>query len=136
MRKIILPLAAMLTLTIASCQKHEPVPEFLDGSTISLNMGGKAIHTYNQDTWQSSFKEKAIQYRVFSDDMTNYYTLVCGQKPTEKGQQIIATLTWASGGAAANSLSDLTFSVEQIDPDTGAIWLWCKKKSIGVAVIQ
>lgn len=137
MRKTFITIsAAIAILSATSCVKEKMDPSFVEGTNICLMVDGKTIHTYDRETWQSSFKEKAIQYRVFSDDMKNYYTMVCDQKPTSTGQAVTASLHWATNGKDENKMDKLKFTVKKIDAETGAIWLWCKQKSIGVTILE
>jgi len=141
MRKpIVYFFVVLCILAVASCKKHEkvfePDPAFVNSSDIALVIDGKTELTYKEATWQSSFREKAIKYRVFSDSMTDYYSLVCDRKPESEGQSVTATLSYAKAGAEATELPDLAFTVVKLDSDTGLIKLWCGKKKIGVTVIQ
>lgn len=128
-------ISAIALLTCASCQRREPDSEFVNGSSVCLMIDGKKIHTYDPATWQYSFREKALKYRVFSDDMKDYYALTCNVKPEKVGQEITASLRWAAGGGKESSYDKLKFTVENIDPENGRVWLWCKRKGIGVAII-
>jgi len=142
MRKsLIFIMAAVLCMFAAvSCHEREnvwePDPGFVGGSDVTLMVDGKTVLTYDQSTWQSSFREKTIRYRVFSDTMSDYWTLTCNQKPESEGQTLTATLKYVVSGSAETELSDLVFSVEKIDPETGIVRLWCRTDNIGVVILQ
>lgn len=139
MRKAIIIISAFMMLALTSCeQKQEkPAPDFvLEGDTVCLMVEDQTIHSYDPDSWQWSFREKAIKYRIFSDDMKNYYTLICSQKPTTVGQEVVADLKWGINGSQEELREGLTFIVQRMDAQTGAIWLWCKNPSIGLTIIE
>jgi len=137
MRKLLSTITvALCLLALASCQKFEPTAEFLTGTEVGLTVDGQTLLTYDAGTWQYSFKEKAIKYRVFSDDMKDYYSITCSAKPESVGQEIKASVAYAKGGAAPTTASNLKFTVQRTDPEHGIIWLWNTKKGIGMAIFQ
>ena len=129
-------IAVILSLTVllsAGCRKEEPVDEdFLAGNDIELKVGPTLIHRYDPLTWQLSFSRERLEYRVFDDNMSEYYTLVCSELPLEKDQKITGTLTWTTPRSSTTK-KDLPFTVVKTDSQ-GTIWLWNGKEKIGISV--
>ncbi|MBQ6086816.1 MAG: hypothetical protein IJK96_02005 [Bacteroidales bacterium] len=129
-------IAAILFLTVLlspGCRKDLPVDEdFLAGNDIELKVGSTLIHRYDPLTWQLSFSRERLEYRVFNDNMSEYYTLVSSELPLEKDQRITGTLTWTTPRSSTTK-KDLPFTVVKTDSQ-GTIWLWNGKEKIGISV--
>lgn len=137
MKRLALTAAVLLGIAaFSSCTKeYDPAPEFVSGDTICLKVEGKTIHTYDPVSWQASYRTKTNQFRVFSDDNSSYYKLICSEKPQTEGQTVTATLAWASSSSSVQKRENVKLTVQRIDNATGTVWLWSPKSNIGVAVI-
>ena len=122
-----------MVLFIASCSRTlEPDSTFISGSDIQLKVSGRVIYTYDPLTWQLSFSRERLEYRVFNDNMSEYYTLVSSELPLEKDQRITGTLTWTTPRSSTTK-KDLPFTVVKTYSQ-GTIWLWNGKEKIGISV--
>ncbi len=129
-RKIVL-IAGILLL--CGCSKEEVDEAFLESTTLCLINDGRTVHSYDPLTWQIAYSEDKMEFRVYSDTMSDYYVLSCSQLPAAEGQEISATLEW-SNSSRINRKS-LGLSVEKIDLQ-GRIWLWSSKEKIAVSVMR
>ena len=68
-----------------------------------------------------------------TDDMTDYFILKANQKLTDVDQQFTADLIYTTSGSA-NTLENLTFTIEKISKESGLVWVWCKDNAIGAVV--
>lgn len=118
-------------LLLCSCEKNKVDEAFLESSDLCLIDGGVTIHTYDPLTWQVGYNESKKEFRVFNDTMSDYYVLTCSKLPTEKGQELTATVKWS--GKSITTRNNVSFRVEKID-NQGRIWLWSKKSRIAVSV--
>ena len=87
---------------------------------------------YDPDTFQLGYNEEKNEFRVFDDDMGNWFVLTCNDRPSTEGQEVKADLKWTTVNTT-RSRAGLTFTVEKTD-SKGYIWMWCEEEAIGVTV--
>ena len=129
LRRIIIPLVCLIA---AGCQGKVD-PEFISTDDIILREGDQVLYTYDPLTWQTAFNRAACEFRVHTDNMSNYWCVKLDCVPTTEGQKAKGSIEWTTK-SSVNSRSGLTFVVEKAD-HTGHLWLWCRKEHIG-AVVQ
>ena len=121
----------IMVLALSSCQQNiEEV--LLSRSDISLTVNGELQMNYNENSCQIGYNPAKNQFRVYNEDLENWFILSCSAKPTSEGQKLKADLDYKTGTTTKN-YKDLEFSVERISSD-GLIWLWNKDKKIGIVV--
>lgn len=131
MKKILLTLLC-LALLLCGCQKENVDESFLENNNLCLIEKGVTVHSYDPLTWQVSFNRADREFRVHTDNMSDYYILRCSALPREEGQSIKCSIRWS--GNSITSKSNLTFRVEKMD-SAGRVWLWCKGSKIAVSVM-
>lgn len=119
-------------ILLASCQGKVD-PEFIGLQDFGLQVKDTKVFTYNSLTWQTAFNRERCEFRVHTDNMSDYYCVTLNTVPSSEGQKVKGSVVWTSSSDVINK-NGLNFSVEKIDR-AGRIWLWCKKERIG-AVIQ
>ena len=121
----------IMALALSSCQ-HNIEEILLSRSDISLTVKGELQMSYNENSCQLGYNTTKNQFRVYNEDLENWFILSCSAKPTSEGQQLKADLEYKTGGST-KSLKELDFSVERVSSE-GLIWLWNKDKQIGIVV--
>ena len=129
-RNIILTLAALICL--AGCKRYDVDEILLQREDISLTVKGAAILEYDPLTFQLGYNAQTNEFRVFDDDLGNWFTLKCSSRPAVEGEDVKCDLKWTSS-STTRTRNGLTFNVEKTD-GRGYIWLWCKDEAIGVVV--
>lgn len=124
-------LTAIICLLLSGCQGKVD-PEFINSSTIGLQVKESVVFEYNPLTWQSSFNREKCEFRSHTDNMSDYYCLSLNMVPTGVGQKAKGDIEWTAKSNIA-SKTGLTFTVERMDR-SGRLWLWCKKERIGVTI--
>lgn len=120
--------------TLVSCKK-EPVmdAEFMQRDSFGLQIDGLAPFSMIEQNCQVAFNRARKQFRIGTDNMSNYYVLTTSSLPSKEGQNIDGcTLTWTQD-SSVKILNGLTFKVDKMEND-GRVWLWCSKKKIAVIV--
>ncbi len=128
--KRILIIAALIAAV--ACNPFDIEEVLLPREDISLTVKGKVEFAYDPLTCQMSQNVKTNEYRVFDDKLSGWFILKCGEMPVDVGQELNADLTWTAS-KSTKTMNGLTFTVEKASPD-GKIWMWCKKKSIGIVI--
>ena len=134
MKKIALYILAFATLTLAhSCNPYKIDEILISRDDVSLTIEGLPMFVYNEDKCQLSYNTDRNEYRAMTDDMTDYFILKAQKKLTSVDQQFTADLIYTTSGTA-NTLNDLTFTVEKISNESGLAWVWCKSNAIGIVL--
>lgn len=121
-----------ILLCICGCNRFNPEDILLPREDISLTVKGEVMLTYDPMTFQLGYNEDRNEFRVFDDNVGNWFTLTCSSRPTGTGDTLSADLSWTTENST-KSRRGLQFSVERTDSD-GKIWLWCKEEAIGIVV--
>ena len=129
MRNIIFTIT--LVCCLAGCRRYDIEEILLQREDISLTLKGEDVIVYEPATFQLGYNAGANEFRVFDDNLGNWFTLRCKSRPLE-GQYVKADLKWTSS-TTTRTRNALTFSVEKTDAK-GHIWLWCDEEAIGVVV--
>ena len=130
MKRLTLMIAVLLVL--AGCNRYDIDEILLQREEISLTMKGQEVLTYNPDTYQLGYNARKNEFRIFDDNMANWFSLTCESRPSTVGQELTADLKWTSANST-RTRNRLTFIVEKTDME-GHIWLWCESDAIGVIV--
>lgn len=119
-------------LCLVGCQEYDIEEILLQREEISLTVRGDEVLVYDPATFQLGYNGHTNEFRVFSDDMGNWFSLRCESRPSLQGESVKGDIKWTSTNTT-RSKTGVTFSVEKTDSQ-GHIWLWCKEEAIGVVV--
>ena len=134
MKKFALYILAFVAFALVqSCSPYKIDEILISRNDVSLTIEGVPVFVYNEDKCQVAFNTERNEYRAMTDDMTDYFMLKANQKLTHIDQQFTAELIYTTSGTA-NTLKDLTFTIEKISNDSGLVWVWCKEKAIGAVI--
>lgn len=125
---IFLALALMLT---ASCTKHELDPRFVESEEIRLIVEGRNIFSYNERNCQMAYNAGKHEFRVFTDNMSDYYSLRLSSVPKVLNQEVSGEIVW---NTEAESGSVYGSAFKAIRLEGGKIWLWDAADGIAVVV--
>lgn len=125
-------ISCIFGILLVSCQGKVD-PEFIGTQDFGLQVRDVKVFTYDALTWQTAFNRERCEFRVHTDNMSDYYCVTLSTVPSSEGQKVKGSIVWTSSSDIITK-NGLNFSVEKIDR-AGRIWLWCKKERIG-AVIQ
>ncbi len=129
MKRLIL---AAAILAVTSCVQYDVDEILLIRDDISLTVKGVEQFAYNPLTCQISNNVTTHEYRIHDDKLSCWVIMKCDDRPMNEGQEVRADLSWTAEKSTKN-LNGLTFTVEKTAAD-GKIWLWCRKKSIGIVI--
>ena len=129
MRKVIM--LTVLILCMTGCKEYDIDEILLQREDISITVTGAAMLVYDPATFQIGYNPERFEFRVFDDQMGNWFTLKCNSRPVE-GQDVKADLRWTTPNTT-RTRNGLNFSVEKTDSE-GHIWMWCEEEAIGVVV--
>lgn len=125
---------ALLTFSVclAGCNIYDIDEILLQKEVISLSIKGTDTIIYSPDRYQLSYNAEKNEFRVFDDNMAQWFSLTCDSRPSTVGQVVKADLKWTSPNST-KTRNALTFRVQKTDSG-GLIWMWCESDAIGVIV--
>jgi len=125
--------AALLgCLILSSCTGGKADPEFIATSDCNLRVKGEIVFKYDPLTCQTAFNRRNCEFRVHTDNMSDYYCVNLNLVPTAEGQKARGSITWTNRSDVVTR-KDVTFYVKKADR-SGRLWLWCRKEQIGVVI--
>ena len=129
-KRIIYILAMMLAAT--ACIDNTLDQVLLVREDISLSVREQVLMSFDENTCQLGYNSARNEYRVYDENLANWYILRCSAQPTSEGQTVKADLEYTTE-KDVKSLTDLEFSVEKTSSD-GLVWLWNKERKIGIII--
>ena len=119
------------------CAGCEPTtiytPEFLTDSTLRMEVGKQEILTYNPVTCQTAINLKRCEFRMHTDNMSEYVIICFYSMPSEEGENVVAeSLVWTSPSGADQTRNNIALEVVKLEGDTA--WLWNSRESIRMTV--
>lgn len=120
-----------LAFALCSCTKSELDPRFIEEDTVRLVVSGSEVFRYNELSCQMSYNSGRREFRVHTDNMSDYFILTLSKIPSSTNQETEGGIVWntASGSGRANSTAFKAVKLEG-----GKIWLWDAADNISVVV--
>jgi len=128
--KRFLPFIFILLLSCA-CNRDSYLGAFESNDAIRLEQKGKVICEYEPTTYQLSFNREKGEFRVHTDNMSDFFVAILDQVPTEQDQQVNGTLIWTTE-TDTYTKRDITLKAVKLEGDK--IWLWLSQGQIGLVV--
>lgn len=131
MVKRIIYIMAML-LAATACIDNTLDQVLLVREDISLSIREQVLMSFDENTCQLGYNSARNEYRVYDENLANWYILRCSAQPTSEDQTVKADLEYTTA-KDVKSLTDLELSVEKTSSD-GLVWLWNKERKIGIII--
>ena len=125
-------IALLFTLT-ACVEGGTYTPEFLTDATLRMAVGKTDIITYAPLSCQYAYNSDNMEFRLHTDNMSDYFIIRLQAEPTEEDQMVTAgLLRWTSPTGADQVRKNIVLQVVKIEDDV--IWLWYSRESIKMTV--
>ena len=115
---------------LVSCQ-GEMDPGFVASDGIRIEVRGREVFAYDEATCQLGYDSAAGDFRVHTDNMSDFFVVTLPVLPSAEGQTVTGSVRWAT---AAESGRRDDISLEVVRLDAGTIWLWAPLSRIAVTV--
>lgn len=135
MRRIpyIAALLALLVLLVGCEPQTVYTPEFLTDSTLRMEVGKQEILTYNPITCQTALNLHRCEFRMHTDNMSEYFIIRFSSMPSEEGESVtVESLVWTNPSGADQTRKNITLEVVKLEGDIA--WLWNSRESIRMTV--
>ena len=135
MRRIpyIAALLALLVLPVGCEPQTVDTPEFLTDSTLRMEVGKQEILTYNPITCQTALNLHRCEFRMHTDNMSEYFIIRFSSMPSEEGESVtVESLVWTNPSGTDQTRKNITLEVVKLEGDIA--WLWNSRESIRMTV--
>lgn len=135
MRRIpyIAALLALLVLPVGCEPQTVYTPEFLTDSTLRMEVGKQEILTYNPITCQTALNRHRCEFRMHTDNMSEYFIIRFSSMPSEEGESVtVESLVWTNPSGTDQTRKNITLEVVKLEGDIA--WLWNSRESIRMTV--
>ncbi len=129
MKKVFGLLLALLLLSACDGDRFRPAFELQTG--LLLQERGKTIFRYDPLSCQTAFNRQRCEFRVHSDNMSDFYSVRLSRIPSSTGEKVTGQIRWTTDRDLVTK-KNITLEVVKLEGDT--IWLWSSGERIGVTV--
>lgn len=130
MKKVFLFLSVCLILT--SCWESEPDPVILLDDSPQINVQGATGFKFDEKKCQLAVNREKAEFRMHTDNMSEYVILDLDVIPAEAGGQVTAeSLSWTSDDDV-QTRKNIVLEVLKLEDDT--IWFWYPRERIAIVV--
>lgn len=125
-------LCVVAALLLAGCgDRHGWDKDFLDSGVISLTVNKVKTFEYDPVTCQLGYNDARREFRVSTDNMSDYFVVTLSKIPGGKDEQVTGSVTW-TGDDYNHTLNNLSFEVAKME--SGKIWLWNQANKIAIVI--
>lgn len=135
MRRIKTIIAGLVLLcALPACiQEGTYTPEFLTDNTLRMAVGNIDVISFNPLNCQYAFNTDQFEFRLHTDNMSDYFIVRLQAEPTKEDQIITAgLLRWTSPTGADEVRKNIALQVVKMEDDV--VWLWNSRESIKMTV--
>jgi hypothetical protein len=127
--KKVLAILSILCL-LAACREPDLSEEFSAGDDLRLEIKGYTVFLYNPLTCQRGFDRSSNEFRIHTDNMSDFFIVRLDSIPVSEGETTAGTVSWTTG----DDLHNKKTSFEAIKLEGGKIWLWSSSHRIAAVV--
>ena len=125
-------LCLMAAFLLVCCDgRHGYDRSFTDSDVVSLTVNKVKVFEYDPMTCQLGYNDSKREFRVSTDNMSDYFVITLSKIPTSKEEQVTGSISW-TGADYIRDLSNQTF--ETVKVDRGKIWLWNQANKLAVII--
>ena len=133
MRKLKFILLILSIISLCSCRRDRFSSAFVESDEIRLQVGGSVQLRYDPLKFQLSFSRDLREFRVSTDNMSDFFCLSLDGIPSEEGQVLGGRLVWTTH---TDVLTKNNLALEVLHLEGGKVWLWSEDARIGACVLM
>ena len=133
MRRCLNILLCLMAASLLVCcdGRHGYDRSFTDSDVVSLTVNKVKVFEYDPMTCQLGYNDTKREFRVSTDNMSDYFVITLSKIPSAKDEQITGDITW-TGSDYIRDLHNQSF--ETVKVDRGKIWLWNQTNKLAVII--
>lgn len=131
MRKLhfILPFAIIIAC-LCSCN-GDIFPTFVANDAIHIEVNGETILKYDELTCQLGFNRDRHQFRMCTDNMSDYFSVTMSMIPNAQGDNLKADLIWTT---KTDVITRKNVALEVVKAEGDKFWLWNEQGRIALVI--
>lgn len=118
-------------LLLCGCQEERLMSAFSSRDEIRLQIGGEEKMCYDPLTCQLAYNPDRREFRVHTDNMSDFFSVVLSAIPVEDEEEVRGSLTYTTRTDIVRK-NNVTFRAIRLEGDK--IWLWNQSASIGIEI--
>lgn len=131
MRHFIGIVVIVLAFLLQGCKGESRLSDsFKLDDDIRMEIKGYTTFRYKPLSCQLAFNKEECEFRVHSDNMSDFYVLRLDEMPENEGQSVNGTVSWTTG----DDLHSKKTAFEAVKLEGGKIWLWSASTRIALVV--
>jgi len=130
MRRIALILLGA-ALILCGCQEDRLISAFSARDQIRLQVGGEEKMSYDPLSCQLAYNPVTREFRVHSDNMSDFFYLVLSAIPSGDDETVKGSLVYTTRTDIVRK-NNVTLKAVRLEGDK--IWLWSQSGQIGVEI--
>lgn len=129
--KKVLYILLLLPALLCSCVKDDFRPVFIQTEETCLMQRGSTVFSYDPLTCQMGFNREKNEFRVHTDNMSDFYIVTLDRIPVQLGEKVEGTIVWTTE-TSIYTRKKITLEAVRIEGER--IWLWHEQSRTGVTV--
>lgn len=113
------------------CNEEDLSESFQQNDQLRLEIKGYTTFSYDPQTCQIGFSRERGEFRVHTDNMSDFFSITLDGMPASIGQKLSGAASWTTGDDLHSKKT--IFEVKRIE--NGKVWLWSSDSRIA-AVVQ
>lgn len=120
------------TLLLCSCNERRLLNAFSNNDIARLQVGSIEQMHYDPLLCQMSFSADRKEFRIQTDNTSDFFVARFSEVPTTLSQKVNADLSWTTSTDVV-SRNKLALEVTKIEGNK--VWLWSKSAKIGLCIV-
>lgn len=126
--KLISFLTILMLISACGPEGHY-TPEFLQDATLRLAVGDDEVLRYDPYDYQYAYNHERLEFRLHTDNMSEYVLLTLEEEPTYENQVVTASsIRWTRDNGSDIIKKDIALEVVKVEGDV--IWLWNSRENL------
>lgn len=118
-------------LILCGCQEERLLSAFSSRDGIRLQVGGEEQLSYDPLTCQLAYNPDRREFRVHTDNMSDFFVLTLSAIPAEDNEEVRGNLVYTTRKDIVRK-NNVTLKVIRLEGDR--IWLWNQSSHIGIEI--
>ncbi len=120
-----------LAFLFSGCKEADLSEDFKMNDQLRIEIKGYTVFRYDPLNCQTGFNREKCEFRVHTDNMSDFFAIQLDVMPSSLGQRVNGTASWTTG----DDLHGKKTIFEVVKIDNNKIWLWSSDSRIA-AVVQ
>lgn len=131
MKQLLAYTLLMLAVLFSGCDEARLSEDFETNDQLRIEIKGYTVFSYTPATCQLGFDRETCEFRVHTDNMSDFFVIDLEEMPSAEGQDVKGSASWTTG----DDLHDKKTIFEVVKIQDSRIWLWSSESRIAAVVL-